>query len=87
MKNAPKITKKEARNYLKKWELMNENEPEKVLHMKPSEKLRWLSILMVCSKTLGLDNDEEHEKEVQIVRDRWIRLKEIYSAKKKKFKS
>lgn len=30
--------------------------------------------------TLGLENEEEREKEVQIVRDRWNRLREIYSA-------
>ncbi len=74
-----KITKKEMKAYMKRWELVNNREREELRRMTPEERLSIVSGLMLSAKKLGWD--KKLEKETKAVRERWVRLKEIYRSR------
>lgn len=65
---------------MKRWEFVNKREREELRRTSPEERLRIVSGLMLSAKKFGWD--KKLEKETEAVRERWIRLKEIYSSRK-----
>lgn len=70
------ITKKEARDFKRRWKAVNEFEKIELRRTSPAQKLRQLAVLMQCVKDFGWDEAlKEGEAEV---RERWLKLKKLY---------
>jgi hypothetical protein len=68
------ITAAEARAYFKRWELVKEIELIELRRTSMDVKLRQLSALMASRGLFGVD--PERENGLQLVRDRWARLRQ-----------
>lgn len=75
------ITKEEALEFKRRWEVVNEAERQELRETSTTQKLRQLAALMTSVKAfagwaeaLSLEEDE--------VRDRWHKLKEAYNVSK-----
>jgi hypothetical protein len=68
------ITPTEAKAYYKRWELVKEIELIELRRTSTDVKLRQLSALMASRGLFGVD--PERENGVQLVRDRWARLRQ-----------
>jgi hypothetical protein len=68
------ITPTEAQAYLKRWELVKEIELIELRRTPMDVKLGQLSALMASRGLFGVD--PERENGVQLVRDRWARLRQ-----------
>ena len=68
-----RITKNEALEFKRRWEIVNEAERQELRETTPSEKLKQLSVLMGWVKDFKWD-DALKSEELE-VRERWIRLK------------
>jgi hypothetical protein len=68
------ITPAEARAYFKRWELVKEIELIELRRTSMDVKLRQLSALMASRDLFGVD--PERENALQLVRDRWARLRQ-----------
>lgn len=76
MKNAPKITKKEMKAYMKRWELVNEREREELRRTSMEKKLEQIDILMNSARQFGWGKKlSSEDKEVW---QRWNLLREKY---------
>jgi hypothetical protein len=69
------ITPEEARAYFNRWALVKAFEIEELRRTLPETKLRQLASLM-ASRELFAD-DPQREKDVQEVRQRWARLRQV----------
>lgn len=70
------ITKEEALEFKRRWELVNEAERQELRETTPEKKLRQLATLMEWVKDFGWSKAlKSEEKEV---RERWIKLKRLY---------
>jgi hypothetical protein len=68
------ITPAEAQAYFKRWELVKEIELIELRRTSADVKLRQLSALVASRNLFGVD--PEREPGVQLVRDRWARLRQ-----------
>jgi hypothetical protein len=68
------ITPAEALAYFKRWELVKEIELTELRRTSMDTKLCQLSALMASRNLFGVDPEREHG--VQLVRDRWARLRQ-----------
>ncbi|HEY4970748.1 MAG TPA: hypothetical protein VII35_12645 [Steroidobacteraceae bacterium] len=68
------ITPTEAQAYFKRWELVKEVDLIELRRTSMDVKLRQLSALMASRGLFGVD--PERENGVQLVRDRWARLRQ-----------
>jgi len=68
------ITPAEADAYFKRWELVKEMELIELRRTSTDVKLRQLSALMASRRLVAVDPEREHG--VQLVRDRWGRLRQ-----------
>lgn len=72
------MEKKEALEFKRRWEIVNEAEKRELRETPPSEKLKQLSVLMGWVKDFKWDDAmKAGESEV---RERWIKLKRYYHA-------
>ncbi|MBI5044129.1 MAG: hypothetical protein HZC10_09960 [Nitrospirae bacterium] len=70
------ITKKEAREFKRRWKAVNEAEKMELRHTSPAQKFKQLLVLMQWVKDFGWDEAlKEGEAEV---RERWLKLKKLY---------
>ncbi len=75
------ITKKEAREFKKRWKAVNEFELQELRKTPPAKKLLQLSALMASVKAFP-GWDEALSAEDDDVRNRWNRLREAYNVSK-----
>jgi hypothetical protein len=68
------ITPTEAKAYFQRWEFVKEVELIELRRTSMDVKLRQLSALMASRGLFGADT--ERENGVQLVRDRWARLRQ-----------
>ncbi len=71
-----RISKEEAQDYKRRWELANAAEIEELRSMTPTEKFHQLVALMASVDDAGWR--EALQEEEAEVRARWIRIKEFY---------
>jgi hypothetical protein len=70
----PKMTKAEARAWMDRWRIVNEAEIEEARAASPDDRLRDLDMLFRSRHLFRWPNDDA---EVEEVRRRWLRLKEL----------
>ncbi len=70
------ITREEALEFKRRWELVNEAERQELRETTPAKKLRQLATLMEWVKNFGWS--EALKSEEKEVRERWIKLKRLY---------
>lgn len=76
MKAKRRMTKKDGREFLKRWRLVNEREREELRNTPVEEKLRQLGSLHALATGLGWhDTLAEGQEEV---RQRWQRIRKAY---------
>ncbi len=75
------ITKKEAREFKKRWRLVNEAERQELRETSPVKKLQQLAALMASVRAFPGWN-EALSAEDDDVRNRWNRLREAYNVSK-----
>ena len=68
------ITPAEAQAYFRRWELVREIELIELRRTSMEVKLRQLSALMASRGIFGVD--PQRQSDVQLVRDRWARLRQ-----------
>ena len=71
------ITPEEALAYFRRWELVREAEAREVRRTSMETKLRQLAALMAARHVFGPDPDREAQ--IQVVRERWARLRRALS--------
>ena len=71
------ITPEEARAYIERWELVREEEDRQLRSTPLAVKFRQLEALMESRHLLG--PDPNRAAEVQVVRERWARLRQALS--------
>jgi len=72
------ITKQQAQEYRARWEAVAAIEQQEQRAASISQRLQQLNAIWRLAKGLGLQlENEKREKEVEIVRQRWARLKGI----------
>ena len=74
----PSLTQSEARQFRRRWELVEAAEREELRSTSPEQKLRQLAALMASVK--ALDWDAALQADEQAVRSRWMRLREALRA-------
>jgi hypothetical protein len=72
------ITPEEAAAYLKRWELVREAEAAELQRTTVAMKFRQLAALMASRDVFG--EDPQRQQEIEIVRERWARLRQAYGA-------
>ena len=70
----PPITSDEARAYFERWALVRDRESQELRRTSMETKLRQLASLMSSRFVFGSEPDRE--KEVDVVRERWNRLRQ-----------
>jgi hypothetical protein len=70
----PKLDKAEARAWMDRWRLVNEADIEAARAASPDDRLRDLDMLFASRHLFKWPDDEA---EVEEVRRRWLRLKEL----------
>ena len=70
------MTKTEARAFRKRWALVNAREREELRSTSPAQKFRQLAALMASAEMF--DGPESRAEEVNLVRERWNRLRRIH---------
>jgi hypothetical protein len=70
------ITTEEALDYLRRWELVREREATALRDCSLDTKVRQLSVLMASRDLFNADRDREQR--VQVVRDRWARIRAAF---------
>jgi hypothetical protein len=68
------VTPEQAQAYLKRWELVREEEFRQLRRTPMETRFRQLEALMASRHLFG--PDPNREAEVQLVRERWCRLRE-----------
>lgn len=71
------ITKKEAREFKRRWKAVNEFELQELRETPPAKKLQQLSALMASVKAFPGWDEALKEGEAE-VRERWLKLKRLY---------
>ncbi len=71
------ITKKEAREFKRRWKAVNEFEIQELRKTPPAKKLLQLSALMASVKAFPGWDEALKEGEAE-VRERWLKLKRLY---------
>ncbi len=71
------ITKKEAREFKRRWRLVNEAEKRELRRTSPAQKFRQLAVLMQWVKGFGWEKALKAEEAE--VRKRWAKLKRLYN--------
>ena len=72
------LTPAEARAYFKRWELVKEMELAELRRTSMATKLQQLSALMASRGLFAADPDRESD--IQLVRERWMRLRQVSNA-------
>lgn len=72
------ITKEEALEFKKRWEIVNEAERKELRETPPAKKMQQLATLMQWVKDFGWN--EALKSGENEVRERWIKLKRLYHA-------
>lgn len=71
------ISKKEAREFKRRWKAVNEFEIQELRKTPPAKKLLQLSALMALVKAFPEWDEALKEGEAE-VRERWLKLKRLY---------
>lgn len=71
----PELTRSEARDWMGRWQIVNENERLELRNTTIETKLHQLAAMMAMAEGLGWDTSTDAE--IHVVRDRWARLKRI----------
>jgi hypothetical protein len=71
------ITPEEALAYFRRWELVRDAEARELRRTPMETKLQQLAALMASRHVFGLEPDREAE--IQVVRERWARLRRALS--------
>ena len=71
------ITPEEARAYFRRWELVREAEVMELRRTSMETKLKHLAALMASRHVFGPEPDREAQ--IQVVRERWARLRRAMS--------
>jgi hypothetical protein len=72
------MTKRAARQFVKRWKAINDFERQELRSTPPGEKFRQPEALMQSAAAFGWDGEER--KTTEAVRTRWRRLQERYRA-------
>jgi hypothetical protein len=72
------MTKRVARQFVRRWKAVNDFEREELRSTPPAEKFRQLEALMHSAIAFGWGDDDQAA--TQDVRRRWKRLRELYRA-------
>lgn len=76
-----RITKKEALEYKKRWESVNEAEVQELRKTTIPQKLSQLATLMASGKVFTVPADTLYAEDEE-VRERWNRLRKAYNVSK-----
>ena len=71
------ITPEEALAYFRRWELVRDAEARELRRTPMETKLQQVAALMASRHVFGLEPDREAE--IQVVRERWARLRRALS--------
>ena len=71
------ITPQEALAYFRRWELVRDAEARELRRTPVETKLQQLAALMASRHVFGPEPDREAE--IQVVRERWARLRRVLS--------
>lgn len=72
----PSMTPDEARAYVTRWQLLQAVEATELQRTSTEIRLRQLAALMASRDVFG--PEPERDAQVQVVRDRWARLRRAY---------
>lgn len=67
------ITAEQAQSYLDRWKLVQEAEVQELRNSPLDIKARQLSVLMASADLFA--KDDNRQKEVDVVRERWARIR------------
>lgn len=71
-----KMSKQEAKDFVRRWQMVNDFEVEELQRTPPEVRLRQFFTLMAWAREFGWEKDE---KAVAEVRQRWMKLRQVRS--------